>query len=131
MRRIAYVETEYGKNENYVCDKNGGGIWRLERELFDELLEPHVQKMLRNVSDIIRNRLEIRFFEEIRYDFLIKPFYSALAARLYLHYLELTRGRVPFNGTIEEQAKFWVNNYTSTEDVIEEYFINELNGLGK
>ena len=131
MRRIAYVETEYGESESYGCDEKGGGIWRLKRESFDNLLEPHVQNVLRKVSDSIQNRIGISFFEEVEYDFLTKPFYSGLTARLCLHYLELTRGRVPFNGTIEEQAKFWVNNYTSTENATEEYFINESNGLGK
>ena len=111
MRRIAWEETEYGQSENYTCDENEGGIWRLERELFDELLEPHVQNMLRNVSDIIQNRIGISFFEDIRYDFLTKPFHSGLAARLYLHYLEITGVSVPFNGSIEEQADFWINNY--------------------
>ena len=125
MLRIAYAETEFGESENYACDQNGGGIWRLKRESFDVLLEPNIQTILRNLSDIIQNRIGIRFFEEIRYDFLIKPFYSGLATLLYLHYLELTGGRVPFNGSIEEQAKFWVNNYTLTENATEDYFIKK------
>ena len=125
MQRIAYVETEFGESESYVCDGNGGGIWRLKRESFDELLEPNIQNILGNLSDIIQNRLGIRFFEQMRYDFLTKPFYSGLAARLYLHYLELTGVRVPFNGSIEEQAKFWVNNYTLTENATEDYFIKK------
>ena len=129
MRRIAYVETEYGESENHVCDKKGG-IWRLKRESYNKLFETDVKNMLRNASDIIQNRIGISFFEKKRYNILIKPFYSGLAARLYLHYLELTWGRVPFNGSIEEQAKFWVNNYTSTEDATEEYFINRARELG-
>ena len=111
MRRIACEETEYGESENYTCDESGGGIWRLERELFDKLIEPHVQNMLHNVSDIIKNRCGFSFSKAKQYTFLTKPFYSGLAARLYLHYLEITGVSVPFNGSIEEQADFWINNY--------------------
>ena len=121
MRRIAYVETEYGNSENYACDGNGGGIWSLKEESYDELFE---QNILRNLSDIIYNRSGIPFFN-MKYNFLTKPFYSGLATRSYLNYLELTSGRVPFNGSIFEQAKFWVNNYTSKEYATEDYFIKK------
>ena len=130
MERIALVESEYGER-NDAC---AGGIWRLERETFEMLFQ--YQDVLQNISDVICIRSGVSFFDHIEYEFLqTKPFYSGLAARLYLHYLEITGVNVPFNGSIEEQADFWIQNYHRVNGIAEtaakENFINKTGKQGK
>lgn len=91
---------------------------------------------LHSLSDIIYYRSGVNFFEKdnnsepiMTYESSIKPFYSGLAAYLYLHYRNMRGFSVPFNGTIEEQAQFWLDNYTTKKGATVFYFINAVVGM--
>ena len=125
MQRIAFVESEYGE-----IDDCSGGIWCLGENAF-ETLSNH-QDELQNETEIIYERSGISFFDNVTsYKSLNTPFYSGLAARLYLHYLEITHVKVPLNGTIELQAKFWIHHYHNrTITATKETFINKADNIG-
>ena len=124
MQRIAFAESEYGE-----IDDCSGGIWCLGEEALS-----NNRDKLQDVTKIIYDRSGISFFDnETSYKSLNTPFYSGLAARLYLHYLEITNVRVPFNETIEMQAEFWIHHYhkmSSTGAATNETFINKAENIG-
>ena len=124
MQRIAFVESEYGE-----IDDCSGGIWCLEVEAFETL--SNNQDRLQDATEIIYNRSGISFFDDVTsYESLNTPFYSGLAARLYLHYLEITNVYVPFNDTIQRQAEFWIYHYHKIGAVTNEIFINKAESIG-
>ena len=125
MQRIAYVESEYGE-----IDGCSGGIWCLEEDAFN-ILSDHQDK-LQDVTELIYDRSGISFFDDVTSynESLNTPFYSGLAARLYLHYLEKSNVKVPLNGTIEMQAEFWIEHYHNRTAATNEAFINKADSIG-
>lgn len=129
MQRIAFVETEYGENYG-TFGRREGGIWGLEEEKFNKLNEPEVMAALNDTDQMICSRSGYSFYYDVRsYQFLSVPFFSGLAARLYLLYLEKNGTNVPFNGSLEEQGNFWSQYYHTyglcPTNVTATYFIHK------
>ena len=111
LRRIAYVETNDG-----TSGVPPGGIWAVDECKLSvvltapELVELHVK---------IDQELDIG----LECSPLSKPLVSGLAARLYLHYLEIVKNvTIPSAADIEQQAQYWHNYYYSGEELTAEYF---------
>ena len=102
LRRLAFVENGDGMNSTST---EYGGIWALEESKFDVVL---TAPELEEVRSTIRQVIGIEW-SQVQTNDLRKPFYSGLAARLYLYYLEITAtASIPLAGNIVEQAHFWI-----------------------
>ena len=108
LRRLAFVENGDGINSTST---EFGGIWALEESKFNVLLTaPELQEIHLTIEQIIGIK-----WSQVKTNDLRKPFYSGLAARLYLYYLEITTTvRIPLAGNIKEQAQFWIAYYHSS-----------------
>ena len=112
LRRIAYVETRYGNDRDTYCGaNNNGGIWQLGESKYD---------ITKNISDATLTPLIQKIYAEFRINWtstqwsdLRKPFYSALAARLYLQVIS-TNNPIPLSSDVNTQAKYWVTHYTTS-----------------
>ena len=128
LRRIAFVETRYGNNPDTYSDvNNNGGIWQLSESMYDAT---------KDTSDTNLNSLIQTIYAEFTINWtstqwsdLRMPFYSALAARLYL---QVISAPIPLSSNINDQATYWVTYYTTSGGTESDYVtaINELNEQG-
>ena len=128
LRRIAYVETGYGNDPDTYSDiSNDGGIWQLSRDKYNAT---------KNTADSTLNSLIQKIQENFGIDWvstqwsdLRKPFYSALAARLYL---QVITASIPLSSDVDGQATYWVTHYTTSGGTESDYItaIDELNDQG-
>ena len=99
MRRIAYVMSKDGTDM-----KSDGGIWQVSDFAFHDTMDTGAHYRLPSKYYKIRQAFPgIDWPSTTRQD-LDKPFFSALAARLYLSNL---KERIPNANRIEEQASYW------------------------
>ena len=127
LRRLAFVETRDGADENAFTRPESGGIWGLHKDKLDVL---HSDISLFNNNETIRRVVNeciaIVVTENVKepvipsVDFLTKPLLSGLAAGLYLYYLEINgTASIPLAENRTGQAQFWKKYYHSgnvTED---------------
>ena len=129
LRRIAYVETRDGTNSTTYSDPNNdGGIWQLSSTKFTAT---------KNTGNIAISSLITKISAEFnitwtstQWSDLRKPFYSAIAARLYL---EVITASIPLASQVSSQGTYWVNYYTSSGGTQTDYVdaVNELGGVGE
>jgi len=102
--RIAWVESKYGSDPNTFRRGYYGGIWQVDRIGHEET---RTNRRLQRYWDQIRNKLGIDW-PRTRWEDLLKPLYSGLAARLYL-------ARIPaaIPTDLESQAKYWKRYYNT------------------
>ena len=129
LRRIAYVENRDGTGRGAQSLSCRGGIWAVEKGRFKELA---LAVELSAIRDDIR-RVFLIDWALVAWNDLLKPFYSGLAARLILFYLELSgTAGIPLAGDIQNQAQFWFREYHSGRgNVTVEQFVMEVNILDK
>lgn len=124
LRRIAYVETKDGAN----IPPFRGGIWALGRKKFEKVLNASVLAELRSETEEkwSFSWSRMTWEEDLRY-----PFYSGLAARLYLSLLEIRQtASIPLSGSIPQQASFWFTYYhTKDGSLNEQNFIDRVSNL--
>jgi hypothetical protein len=115
MRRLAYVETRDG------TDENSGGIWGVDSDKLSLLRNrtATANSSLRNVY----NDLEIKKIQ-LDEEGMMVPLFSAIAARFYLYYINI---QIPLAGKISEQADYWISYYhrdlTETEVLRKDHFV--------
>ena len=111
LRRIAYVETNDG-----TSGVPPGGIWALDEwKLNIVLIAPELVELRVKIDQELDIGLECSP--------LSKPLVSGLAARLYLHYLEIVKNvTIPLAAAIEQQAQYWHKYYYSGEELTAEDF---------
>ena len=129
LRRIAYVETRDGTNSSTYSDPNNdGGIWQLSSTKFTAT---------KNTGNLAISSLITKVSTEfnitwtsVQWSDLRKPFYSAIAARLYL---EVITASIPLASQVSSQGSYWVNYYTSSGGTQSDYVdaVNELVGVGE
>lgn len=103
LRRIAYVMSKDGKDM-----KSDGGIWQLSEFAFDDTMATWAHYRLPSKYNKIRQAFPgIDWPSTTRQD-LDKPFFSALAARLYLSNFN---ERIPNANRIDDQAYYWKDFY--------------------
>lgn len=106
MRRVAYVMSDFGKSM-----RGNGGIWQVSMTAFKDTMDTSAHSLLLSKYERILNAYGIDW-TTVKYDDLKKPFYSALAARLYLsNFKEL----IPPPHRVDEQAKYWKFKYMRGE----------------
>ena len=137
LRRLAFVETRDGADENTFTRQESGGIWGLHEDKLDVLHNDiNNETVWTVVSECIAMVVTVnkgREPEVPRVDFLNKPLLSGLAAGLYLYYLKFNgAASIPLAGNIEGQARFWKTYYHSgnlrEEDFIQRVYILEREG---
>ncbi|XP_076799831.1 uncharacterized protein LOC143444923 [Clavelina lepadiformis] len=104
MKRISFVETEYGRN--YSNRNKKRGIWQISTNM-----ENIIFNNLSSLNSTLKNFNLIDEYHNLVYerDYSI-PFYSALVGRLYI---EIMVGLSTLPGTLMDQADWWANNYHS------------------
>ena len=119
LKRIAYVMSEFGKNM-----KTKGGIWQVTPTAFEDTMDTRAHKLLPGKYQRIWKAFKIDW-KSVSYKDLDKPFYSALAARLYLsNYPEY----IPPAHRIADQAEYWKFNYMAGSGDIQ-YFKDKVHEL--
>ena len=122
LRRIAYVETRDGTQPSREVESN---IWAVSQEaLLRTQMSDHP------FLNVKRNMIALEFdidWNEVEWDDLQRPLYSALAARLILF---LAPERLPDSSDIPTQAQFWKLHY-NTNGSINDFIgtANELEGI--
>ena len=109
LRRIAFVETTDGLDETtYADSNNNGGIWQLSNEKYQETKTGTDNAILQKINDIFQIDWATTTWVDLR-----KPFFSALASRLYLELVLITD--YPFSTDIPSQAKLWSEVFTNSD----------------
>ena len=118
LRRIAYVETNGG-----TSGVPPGGIWAVDEcKLSIVLTAPELVELRVKIDKELDIGLECSP--------LSKPLVSGLAARLYLHYLEIVKNAtIPSAAAIEQQAQYWHKYYYSGKELTAEDFENDVTEL--
>jgi len=114
LQRIALVESKYGQLNHTFGENFYGGIWQLSKEKYETTKHKDFSK----IHEKILENFGINWIKT-KWEDLLQPLFSALAARLYLHYLMEPKDYLP--GDIKEQAKLWHENYTVSNFTIEEF----------
>ena len=127
LRRIAYVETRDGTNSTTYSDPNNhGGIWQLSNTKFT------ATKNVGNsaISSLIPN-IDNKFgiiWNETQWSDLRKPFYSAIAARLYLEVIH-SNASIPLASLVSSQGSYWENYYTSSLGAAQTNYVEAVDEL--
>ena len=119
LRRIAYVETMDGlDNATYSGSDNNGGIWQLSEEKYEVTKEQTDASILQEILDIFRIDWNNTVWADLR-----KPFYSALASRLYLELVlsDPPTEPYPISTNIPLQGQFWLQVFTSSDKTEADY----------
>ncbi len=121
MRRVAFVMSEFGREM-----KANGGIWQLSLTAFEDTMDTRAHYSLPRKYEKIWDAFGIDW-TNVKYEELSKPFYSALAARLYLsNYPQY----IPASHQLKEQAKYWKFQYMRGKGVMKE-FLDKVQKLEK
>ena len=123
LRRIAYVETNDG-----TSGVPPGGIWAVDECTLKTVLK---EAKLMELHEIIDQEFDINF-SETTHSLLMKPLFSGLVARLYLHYLNITKNAdIPLAAAISDQAKFWHRYYYNGKCLTVDDFTQKVRELEK
>lgn len=129
LRRVAYVETRDGANSGTYSDpSNDGGIWQISSTKFTATKNTG-NSAISSLITSIYTEFNITW-TSIDWSDLRKPFYSAIAARLYL---EVITASIPLSSLVSSQGAYWVNYYTASGGTQTDYVdaVNELDGVGE
>lgn len=118
LRRIAYVETRDGSDPlTYSSNTNHGGIWQVSEAKYfatkntgsNAQLQQQVQEILLNfnIDWLATNWSDLR-----------RPFYSALAARLYM---QVIMESIPLASNVADQGSYWSLLFTSSRGTEADY----------
>ncbi|XP_019848636.1 PREDICTED: phosphatidylinositol phosphatase PTPRQ-like [Amphimedon queenslandica] len=124
LRRIAYAETKDGNDLRTYSSNENGGIWRVGESKYAATKDTSSNRHLEPKIQAISTTFGIEWLSTNWTD-LRKPFYSALAARLYM--LVITQS-IPLASNINGQGSYWANYFTSSGGTQSDYVtaVNEL-----
>ena len=126
LRRIAFVESKDGEDPNTYREGYFGGIWQVDPPAFADTLATASHPALVNKYAQIEQSFGIEWRQVARED-LLKPFFSGLAARLFLSNINPP---IPLAGNIEDQAAYWKLHYnTPLGNGTVEKFIDDVRSL--
>ncbi|XP_038044259.1 adhesion G-protein coupled receptor G7-like [Patiria miniata] len=126
IRRIAWVETADGTASiTYDCDMYHGGIWRVDRSVYDITFGLYNNPSYASIFNDIQQILGINWSRSTWRD-CRKPLYSAVAARLYFHSLS-PHFIIP--GGLNNQASLWRVGYHDQPTGTVENFIRKVRAL--
>lgn len=121
LQRITLVETEVLKKYYQLTllnvGNNGGGLWQIPRLKFTQTQS--------NISTYTHNEIMRTYridWPYIPWSYMLMPFYSALAARLYI---DQTLGyAIPMSSEIVKQGQYWDDQYTSKDEETSQFFVD-------
>ena len=118
LRRIAAVESDYGRADHTYRENYHGGIWQVDEADFNHTRTGIIVNLdfHRHVHTAIANRMGVKidWFDTIigmdppKWEDLRRPLYSGLAAMLKLL---LTGQNIPDFDNVTGQADFWIRYY--------------------
>ena len=122
LRRIAYVESRDGVDVNTFRDDYFGGIWQVDMDIFNKTLNTDEYPELLNIYAELFTEFGIDW-SAARWENLLAPFFSALAARIYFSIID--GESIPAAGDLQAQARYWKMFYNPTGT--EQFFIDSVN----
>lgn len=126
LRRIAYVESKDGTDPLTYRNNYSGGIWQVSEEAFKATKNTEKFTDLKKIHEMIMACFKIKW-SEVEWVDLQKPFYSGLAARMYLFTFKpgIPRDMV-------KQAEYW-KTYYHPNGLADEFIteIDKLEGITK
>ena len=124
LRRTAYVESKDGTDSNTYRQGYHGGIWQVDKRGFKATQDTASHPALVNKLAKVKAEFGIEW-SSVKWTDLEKPFYSGLAARLYLSNIP-----DPIPSGLDEQARYWKKHYnTDAGKGTEKQFIDKVNEL--
>ena len=105
LRRIAYVETHDGADADTYTNTSNGGIWQLSETKYTATKNTGSNTQLQQQVQGISTSFGINWLTTQWVD-LRKPFYSALAARLYM---QVITASIPLASDLSSQGTYWAN----------------------
>lgn len=112
LRRVAYVESRFGDHSSTYRSGYYGGIWQVDsfkatqQDWAGNVTSPALKKIHKDIKE----KMDIDWMQVNRED-LLKPFYSGLAARIYIALTEKSRGPIPDD--IAGQDRYWKDWYNT------------------
>ena len=127
LRRIAYVETHDGADADTYTNTSNGGIWQLSETKYTATKNTGSNTELQQQVQGISTSFGINWLTTQWVD-LRKPFYSALAARLYM---QVITASIPLASDVSSQGTYWANYYTSSGGNQSQYVsaVNQLQSI--
>ena len=127
LRRIAYVETHDGTDADTYAKTSNGGIWQLSEAKYTATKNTGSNTQLQQQVQGISSNFSINWLTTQWVD-LRKPFYSALAARLYM---QVITASIPLASNVSSQGNYWANYYTSSGGNQSQYVsaVNQLQSI--
>ena len=127
LRRIAYVETHDGADADTYTNTSNGGIWQLRETKYTATKNTGSNTQLQQQVQGISTSFGINWLTTQWVD-LRKPFYSALAARLYM---QVITASIPLASDVSSQGTYWANYYTSSGGNQSQYVsaVNQLQSI--
>ena len=111
LSRIAFVESKDGTDSNTYRAGYGGGIWQVDRIAFQATKDISSHPALVGKHKKIKKAFNIDW-SSVQWMDLRKPFYSGIAARLFLS--NIAKQIPPASDTMG-QAQYWKTHY-NTDD---------------
>ncbi|CAH1783424.1 unnamed protein product [Owenia fusiformis] len=107
LRNIACVESKYGTDKDTYRENYHGGIWQVNEATFNETKDTASRSKLKKNLEKIKNLYDVNW-ESATWKELRDPFYSALAARLFL---QIQDEKLPSEKDINKQGEYWSQYY--------------------
>ncbi len=123
LRRLAYVESRDGVDINTYRPGYFGGIWQVDEAVFNETQNlnsnPELSVFYRDIL------LEFGIdWTQVTWQDLLAPFFSALAARIYLTTISAS---IPETGDLEAQGQYWLDHYSDVPTDTVQLYIDGVN----
>ena len=127
LRRIAYVETHDRTDADTYTNTSNGEIWQLSETKYTATKNTGSNTQLQQQVQGISTSFGINWLTTQWVD-LRKPFYSALAARLYMQVITVS---IPLASDLSSQGTYWANYYTSSGGSQSQYVsaVNQLQSI--
>lgn len=105
---------------------NGGGLWQIPRSKFT--------KTQTNITVFLREEIAKTYKVDwlmVTWSNILIPFYSALAARLYID--QTLGGDMPLSSELTKQGQYWATRYTmaNREEQTSQYFVDTIKTINK
>ena len=128
LRRIAYVESLDGMHPNTYRTGYYGGIWQVDMIGFEDTQNTASHPGLAAKHEAIERYFGSDFrWSNVKWEDLVKPLYSGIAARLFL---SNKPEAIPPASDISGQAAYWKNFYNTDSGAgTEQSFIDAVNML--
>ena len=126
LRRIAYVESKDGTDNNTYRIGYYGGIWQMNEVRFQDTQNTSLHQGLVTILDSIQEHFDIDW-PAARWQDLRRPLYSGLAARLFLSNIPVA---IPFASNLQAQGEYWETHYnTNAVNRSVERFVQDIQSL--